>query len=283
MSCKFRTVVAGAILCAAATPAAYAADDIFDLRALRAGFEKFAAQGTFSVGAGVNYSSGDYGTGSDTKILSIPIYGRYDTGPWSLKLTVPFLRVSGGTGAIPGVGRVNNSNPLRRGIGNVELNPPLDLGDVVASVTYGAYYDRASQFGVDLTGKIKFGTADEDKGLGTGENDYGGQVDVFKTYGQFTLFGGLGYTSLGSSQYISLNDVINVNVGTSYRLNDRNNIGLSYDWREKASAASSEMSEVTAFVSHRIDKQWKAQMYVLKGLSNGSPDWGVGASAAYAF
>jgi hypothetical protein len=278
---KFHARAAAIILCVAAMPAAFAADDAFGR--FREGFEKFTAQGTFSLGAGVNYSSGDYGTGTDTKILSIPITGRFDTGPWSLKLTVPFLRVSGGTGAIPGIGRANNTNPLRRGIGSVELNPPLDLGDVVASATYAAYYNQASRFGVDLTGKVKFGTADEDKGLGTGENDYGAQVDIFKTYGSFTLFGGVGYTLLGSSQYISLDDVFNVNVGGSYRLDDRSNAGLSYDWREKTSAAGSNLSEVTAFLSRRLDKSWKAQVYVLKGFSDGSPDWGLGASAAYAF
>ena len=30
---------------------------------------------------------------------------------------------------------------------------------------------------IDLTGKVKFGTADENKGLGTGENDYAVQAD----------------------------------------------------------------------------------------------------------
>jgi len=40
---------------------------------------------------------------------------------------------------------------------------------------------------MDLTGKIKFGTADEDKGLGTGEQDYSLQADVFRFFDGATL------------------------------------------------------------------------------------------------
>ena len=41
--------------------------------------------------------------------------------------------------------------------------------------------------------------------------------------------------------------------------------------------------ELMAFWARRIDKAWKAQLYGLKGFSDGSPDWGAGASVAYAF
>lgn len=249
----------------------------------------FAAEGSFSLGVGVNYSSGDYGTTTDTKITSIPVTARYDTGPWSLKLTVPYLRITGGTAVIPGVGRVANTNPAGRGKGkgpggtDTTEATASGLGDVVAAATYNAYHDSASGVGVDLTGKIKFGTADPDKGLGTGENDYAVQVDAFKVYGKFTVFGGVGYTVLGSSQFISLDDVFNVTVGGIYKIDDRNSAGLSFDAREKTSATSSPQRELTAFWAYRIDKSWKAQAYALKGFADGSPDWGAGAFVAYAF
>ena len=41
--------------------------------------------------------------------------------------------------------------------------------------------------------------------------------------------------------------------------------------------------EVMAFWTRKLDRTWKAQLYGLVGLSDGSPDWGFGASAAYAF
>ena len=251
----------------------------------------FAADGTFSLGTGLTYTSGDYGTSTTTKILSIPFTARYDLDRWTLKATIPYLRISGGSSVIPGLGTVPNSNPRGRGRGNAGGGTTTTTdstasgwGDLVTSVTYNAYYDEASKVGVDVTGKAKWGTADRDQGLGTGENDYGAQVDAFKTFDRTTVFGGVGYTKLGSSNFVQLNShVWNATAGFTYKLNDRDSAGLAYDVREKASATSSELSEVTAFWSRKIDRNWKMQVFGLKGLTNGSPDWGAGISAAYAF
>src|SRR5712692_5049128 len=76
-----------------------------------------AGDGELSLGAGLTYSTGTYGTSTETKILSIPLTGRYDQGPWVFKLTVPLLRVTGASDVIPGLGRGNNSNSRGRGRG----------------------------------------------------------------------------------------------------------------------------------------------------------------------
>ena len=241
-----------------------------------------ADAGELSLGVGFNYSSGEYGTSSTTEILSIPVIARYDRGPWIFKLTVPYLRISGGTSVVPGVGRATNTNPRRRGSGTGEATAD-GLGDIVASATYTAFYNSATTFGVDVTGRVKLGTADRDQGLGTGANDYGMQVDAYKTYDRVTYFGGIGYTELGSSPYIQLNSVLNATAGASYQLDERNSAGLSVDARERASPSGSPQRELTAFWTQKIDRTWKAQAYVLKGFSDGSPDWGVGASVAKAF
>lgn len=240
-----------------------------------------AMAGELTMGTGFNYSSGSYGTNTTTNITSIPFLLKYDVDAWTLKLTVPYLYVSGGS-AVPGLGGVENRNPRGRGVGG-SSDSTQGLGDVVAAATYAAYYDKASNFGVDLTGKVKFATADRDKGLGTGENDYSAQVDVYKGFGRFTLFGGLGYTVLGSSSYIALNNVFNYTVGGSYKVGPDTSAGLTYDARERVSATAGQMSEMTAYVSHKLDRHWKSQFYVLKGFQSGSPDWGAGASINYAF
>jgi len=217
------------------------------------------------------------------------VTGRYETGPWTLRLTIPYLHIDGGTAPIPGIGVVPNLNPAGRGRGAAPGGGDLaqasasGLGDLVAAATYNLYPGGASGVGVDLTGRIKFATADEDEGLGTGANDYSVQVDVFKDYGAVTLFAGLGYTDYGSTSFISLDNAFNVNVGGSYRIDDRNSAGLSFDARERLSQSDSPLREFTAFWNYRIDRYWRAQAYVLKGFADGSPDYGVGGSVAYAF
>jgi hypothetical protein len=153
----------------------------------------------------------------------------------------------------------------------------------VTSATYAAYYDRASQFGVDVTGKLKIATADPNQGLGTGEHDFAALADFYKVVGKTILFAGAGYHVLGSSPYIPLDNVWSASVGGSYRLDERNSTGVTYDARQRVSPSASPQRELTAFWARRLDRAWRAQVYALKGFANGSPDWGAGLSLAYSF
>ena len=151
------------------------------------------------------------------------------------------------------------------------------------SATYAAYYDRASQLGIDLTGKLKVATADEDEGLGTGENDAAAIVEAFKTFDRLTLFAGLGRYFLGTSSFIQLEDVWSWSAGAAYRIDERDSAGLAYDARDRVSPGASPQSELTAFWARKLDRDWKSQVYVLKGFANGSPDWGAGLSLVRSF
>jgi hypothetical protein len=252
------------------------------LLATAAQWARAAEDGAWSAGTGIHYSSGDYGTSATTTILSIPFSVRYDSGPWTLRASVPYLRISGPSTVIPGIGAVSNSNPRRRGTAATSATAS-GLGDVVTSATYAAYYDRASQFGVDLTGKLKIATADPDRGLGTGEHDAAALVDVFKTLDRLTLLAGVGYHMLGSSPYIPLKNVWSWSLGGSYRIDEVDSAGLTYDARGRVSPSGSPQRELTAFWAHKLDRAWKTQVYALKGFANGSPDWGAGLSLAYSF
>lgn len=257
--------------------------------ALLLGGNAFAAeQGAWTLGTGIHYSEGDYGTPTTTTILSVPFTARYDQGRWSLRATVPYLEISGAGSVIPGVGSVANSNPRGRGRGAAPTAAASEgsasgLGDVVASATYTAYYDRGAQLGLDLTGKAKIATADPDEGLGTGEHDFAALAEAYKTIDRLTLFAGVGYHMLGSSAFIPLNDVWSWSLGGSYRLDARDSTGLAYDARERVAPSASPIGELTAFWSRRLDQAWKAQVYVLKGFEDGSPDWGAGLSVTHAF
>lgn len=234
-----------------------------------------AEPGALSIGTSVNYSSGKYGSSTSTDITSIPVNVTYDTGPWSLKLSVPYVRITGPGDVVAGVGKTSKSTTAVR--------TASGLGDVVAAATYNFYNDAASQSGADVTGKIKFGTGDSAKGLGTGENDYSVLLDVYKKVNQFTLFGGVGYTVLGSSAAIPLRNVFSLTAGSTFKLDEKSSVGFAYDYRQKSSSTSAPQSELTAFYAHKFNKSWKTQAYLLKGFSDGSPDWGGGVSVGYAF
>ena len=245
------------------------------------------------LGIGADYSSGDYGSDVTTDITSVPVAARYDSGNWTWRASLPWLRVDGDVGVLPGLGNVGNSNPQGRGRGNSGNNgndgtPPAEtesgiasgLGDLRLAATYA--FDTGGPLGIDLTGNVKIATADEDKGLGTGENDYGIAVDLYRDFDGTLLFGGVGYTMLGDSEYIQLDDVLNVNLGASWRVG-AGTLGAMYDWRQAASDTAGDRSELTGFYSVRASDADKFQLYGTLGLSDGSPDWGIGASYSRAF
>ncbi|AGG90733.1 MULTISPECIES: transporter [Rhodanobacter] len=245
--------------------------------------------GRFSLSAGADYSSGKYGTDTTTDIWSVPVTAAYQTDRWTFKLVVPYINISGAGNVIPGVGKVKNGNPKGRGRGNgggtttTSSGSASGLGDITASAGYELFGSADRTFGLDLTGKVKFGTADENKGLGTGKNDYGLSLDTYKVSGDWTAFGGVGWMKYGSSQYIKLKNGFNANIGADYKLNSSNNIGAYYYYRERIADTGASQSEIAAYWNHKFNDSLRVQAYALAGFADGSPDYGVGASLKYSF
>lgn len=248
--------------------------------------------GRFSLSAGADYSSGKYGTDTTTDIWSVPVAAAYQTDRWTFKLTVPYINISGAGNVIPGVGKVNNGNPRGRGRGNGGTTPAPDttangsasgLGDITASAGYELFGSADRTFGLDLTGKVKFATADENKGLGTGKNDYGLSLDTYKVSGAWTAFGGVGWMKYGSSQYIQLKNGFNANIGADYKLDSSNNIGAYYYYRERIADTGASQSEIAGYWNHKFNDSLRVQAYALAGFADGSPDYGAGASLKYTF
>lgn len=237
-----------------------------------------------TLSVGFDYSNGKYGTTTTTDITSIPVTARYDSGSWSYDLTVPYIRITGTTDVLPRIGRIINTNPNRRTATATSTSSTADgLGDISASATYYLYQGRKQDRGISLTGLVKFGTADANAGLGTGENDYTLQANGYRTWGKNTVYGSVAYSALGSSQYIQLDNVWSLSAGAEHQLTAISAIGISYYARQKTNSAGSAASDATLYYTRNIGNHWKAQAYVLQGFSNGSPDNGIGASMAYAF
>lgn len=234
--------------------------------------------GRFSLETGADYNTGKYGGTQSTDILYVPVTGKYQDKEWTLKLTVPYLRISGpgNVVAINGLGVTGAATaanrPTRSG-----------LGDVVMAATHSIYNGGPSGLMINLTGKVKLGTASSSKGLGTGENDYALQSELYRTTGNLTTFGSFGYRVYGSPAQYSLNNTFYGSLGGSYRFAPETYGGVLLNGGQKITATSSSRLEALLFVNHKIEKNWKSQGYLLKGFTNSVPDWGLGATVAYLF
>lgn len=218
---------------------------------------------------GFEYSSGDYGGTEDIEDFYVPVTGRLDLERASFDLTVPYLSVRAPAGTIvtdPG------GEPLP---GSGETVSESGIGDVIAGMTiYDVVY--LDDFALDLTGRVKFGTADEDKGLGTGENDYTLRTDLYRFVGQFTMVGSLGYKFRGDPAGGDLDNVWLGSIGGIYTPGDQHRFGMFYDYRESALSGSDSLSEVSAFAARQLSERFSLQLYAFTGFSDSSPDWGAG-------
>ena len=227
------------------------------------------AEDQFSLGTGFDYSSGKYGNAASTDILYIPVTGKYESDKLTLKLTVPYISVSGPGGVIRGLGRIGPAT------GSTTKTTNSGLGDVTTSAGYNVYSGDSLKF--DLVGNIKFGTADAKKGLGTGQNDYSAQFDGYYTLDKTTLFATAGYKIYGAPAGVTLSSAPYGTIGASQKLSDITSAGVMLDVVAKSpSAFSSAQREATVYISQKIATNIKVQANVLKGFSNGSPDFGGG-------
>lgn len=237
--------------------------------------DAWAADGDkFTFATGFDYSSGKYGTADTTDILSIPIVGMYQTGSWVLKLTVPYVRITGVGDVVLGGKRIKAPTTTT----TTKSTTQSGLGDVIAAASYNVYSDSDNNFGVDVTGRVKFGTASTT--LGTGETDYAAQVGMYKRFGGFTSMMALGYEALGSPVGVDLNNVTYGTLGGKYEFTDQTNGGIEMGVSEKPSAIGAQQRELTMYLNHKIDNGLSLRGYVLKGFADGSADSGFGMMVA---
>ncbi len=232
------------------------------------------AEGAVQLTMGTEYTSGKYGSQDKTEIWYVPIMAKYAVGPCLLKVTIPYLRISG-----PGNTTAHNI-PLANKTTQRTASGP---GDIIAGISYALYENTASGVMFDLTGNIKFATADKDQGLGTGENDYAILGDLSKQVGKWGIFTGLGWKIMGSPPDLNLHDTWYGSTGLTYKIASQTTGGLVYDYRGEVVDGGAKVSEATVFVSQRISPNSKIQCYFVKGFSSASADMGGGVALSLQF
>jgi hypothetical protein len=233
-----------------------------------------AADGQFSVNLGADFSSGYYGSPTKTETWAVPLSLKYRTGDWNFRLSTAWLRVQGNGSVTPEGDPINTA-------GNVVTTE--GMGDVTARVTYNLLDERSNWVGLDLSGKIKFGTASESKALGTGKNDYSLQAGFFKPIDNWTPFLDVGYKWKGDPTGINYRNVWLGSVGTDYRITPAFSFGGSYDWQQAVTATSSPISEAMLYLNFRLNADNRLNLYAVGGFSDASPDWGSGLVYTYRY
>lgn len=229
-----------------------------------------ASAAEISLSLGAEYTSGDYGTSSKTKMWYFPVTLRYETDRYMMALTLPYVVVDG-TGNVVATG---SSKGMPRTTPTLGSRTESGIGDVELSASHVITQDAGWRVG--LGGLIKLGIADEEDNLSTGEDDVAVQLEAEKTYGSNTLFGTAGYKVLGDPPGINYDNVFYGSVGVSHRLNATRAVSAELYAQEAPLPGVDGKSELTLFLSDKPGPKTRLTGYLVAGFADGSPDWGAG-------
>jgi outer membrane putative beta-barrel porin/alpha-amylase len=234
-----------------------------------------AQDGKWTLSTGATVTSGDYGSSDTTEMYYLPVTLKYKTKKWKMKLTVPYLKIKGPQNVVRGIGEV--------GPPTTQQSTNEGLGDIIFSAGYQLFYLPESKTLLELTGKVKFGTADENKNLGTGKNDYSISLGFYKLMGDFTPYATIGRRFYNEPSDYVLDDVFFGSVGLGYKVSKKTSVGINLYMKEKTASTRTSIRQLSSYLSYKVDKSWKLQGYLINGLSENTPDLGGGFSLGYQF
>jgi len=254
---------------------------------------------TLRLATGVEYTRGLYGARLHTDSLIATTSARYTVDNWAFGLIVPYVRVEGPGAPFEPFAVSFFAIELPVGI-EADFVPLLSLpddpsfryrqfspvseglGDMTLSASRSFELKRNRLY-LDVSGVLKLPTGDPDKLIGTGETDVTLRSDLVYEGRDLGVFAGGGYSHTGKSERFDLMDRWQFSAGVYKPIGRRITLGVLYDWREPLLVNSGKISEITSYVSVQFDNRFSVLAYSVTGLSEASPDFGVGLRLAVDF
>ncbi len=238
-------------------------------------------QPAFGVSLGTSIASGDFGTGQDSRVVSVAVGARYAVRTFRISASIPYLNVRSRGILFSGI----DSTPIiaagaRPGARRVTRD---GLGDLTIGGAYTAR-ESGSTPEIELSGRVKLPTASNGSGLSTGKADVSAGIQVTKTIGKVAPFVSATYRIFGDPAIIDLNDGIAASAGASVGLGDRAVVLFSYHFAEAASRLVRDSHELFAGVSGRLpNSKLRLTGFATAGLSSGAAARSGGVSLSLDF
>ncbi|WP_265562739.1 transporter family protein [Sphingomicrobium arenosum] len=231
-------------------------------------FASPAAAQRVTVSSGVDYSTGTYGTDTETSVLVVPFGVRASEGRWSFGASVPYIMIDGSNSVVGGaggpiVGEDDMTTSRRSGLGDLSLRASYDLLDIN---------------GVELSlgGRVKLPTGDAEQNLSTGKTDFSFGGEVAYTVGNVTPFVEFGHRWLGDPDDRELENGYYGTIGATVML-PADLIGIvSYDYSQASVNTIEDSHTLFGGLVARVHPRLSMTGYGTVGLSEGAPDYGVG-------
>lgn len=253
----------------------------------------------YSIGQGIEFSSGKYGTNTRTDTVFAPLTVMASpTNRLGLSFEIPFVYQSNGnvvssiarggmqgskTTMLSAVGMGGMSGSGMSSSSTSTNQSETGLGDITLKVGYILFPEKDSIPQIRPMAFVKFPTADKNKSLGTGEFDEGFAVEISKWLGNWNPFAEAGYTVQGKSPQLALKNYMAYNAGVGYQVADNFRPILLIKGTTSPADGASSLLEVRLKLKYQVTKQTGIDGYIAKGVTTNSPDFGAGLSVFYDF
>jgi hypothetical protein len=228
--------------------------------------------------AGVTDTNGDYGTRNNTNVFLALTTLSLSNDNFKFTASLPYVRISGRGLLVFDA----NGNPI---VINRRANGPTDVrsgwGDLSLSASYTIPPSVLADFQVRITGITKLPSSPARRRLNTGEADFGMNIDVSRSFGDWTPFVTVGYLNRGQPAGFTFYDTSSVAVGASYMLRDNLVAVASYDFDSADAPQVVAGHEFMGSLSWIQSDKLTLTSYGTVGLSSGSPDIGIGFLVSY--
>jgi len=250
---------------------------------------------TGSIRVGAEFASGDYGTATTTDSWYFPVIATwFPTDRIDVGVEIPYLYQSNAN-VTSGLFQNRYGSAARQlagggGPGGKSRQP----GDAASSSADSGLGDIILRFGVIALFEgeflpqmrpsifVKFPTADSD-GLGTGEFDAGGGIELSKWLTDWHLLGEGLFTYQGRADGFALKNYVSFTAGVGYLWTDSLETMVLTKGATAPSEYSTDLLEVRGRIVWAITDAVALDVYGSRGLADSSPDYGGGMALVYSF
>jgi outer membrane putative beta-barrel porin/alpha-amylase len=221
------------------------------------------------------YFSGTYGTGIDTSIVYVPLILAVSSARQDFRLTIPYLSINTSEPVIYLDGEV--IGPVPGG-----TTSESGLGDIFAQEEFFFVQGGARRPWVSAILRVKFPTADETKGLGSGQLDYGGGLGIIQPLGPaWSLIGALQYVVRGDPAGVDFRNTAWITFGTQWRPSKVNSWNAFYDRRQSVIPGNSDLADLSLGYDRLLSPGISFRSTVYIGLSDTTEDFGLSAGLSF--
>lgn len=238
------------------------------------------------MSTGLHFSTGDYGEGARTSVVTVPLAIKYTKDNLSVRVALPYVWIDGPATLldVTNGGDTVTGGAIGRGdagVGGLEETDPAParnqrggIGDIAIAATYS--FDLGSDFYIDATGRVKLPTASRRNGIGTGKADVMVSADFGRDIGPASLYlhARKRFIDAGTATY--LRDNWGAGAGISYEASDSVTLGADYDWQQSAVRGDAASSEITGWANVRLARTLSLSLYGSRGMSDESTDFAGG-------